>query len=303
MSLYSAVFGQVLKLFVFIILGFILTRKKILPEEAPLAFSKFLIWLCIPALSFKTFSANFTVQVVRSSGILFLVSGGMIALSYLVGMLMARLFSKDGYTRNVITYSVTVPNTGYFGNVLIIALLGDVWQMRFQFFNLLLIMFSYTEGYRLMLGRKISLKSFVNPMFIAMLAGMAAGLMKLDVPEVAYDILTSLVNCLGPVSMVSAGCVIARYSLKKILSEKLVYITVFIRMIIMPSLALWLRSLGIIPVEYAMLLVLQQCLPTGLNSVVYPVSVGRDSSLGAGMVCVSSVLAILTVPFFYSFVL
>ncbi len=103
--------------------------------------------------------------------------------------------------------------------------------------------------------------------------------------------------------MVSAGCVIARYSLKKILSEKLVYITVFIRMIIMPAIALWLRSLGIIPVEYAMLLVLQQCLPTGLNSVVYPVSVGRDSSLGAGMVCVSSVLAILTVPFFYSFVL
>ena len=301
--LYSAVFGQVLKLFVFLLLGFVLTRKKILPEQTPLAFSKFLIWMCIPALSFKTFSANFTLDILRSSGALFMLTAAMLAASYLVGMLTGRFFSKDGYVRNVITYSVTVPNTGYFGNVLIIAVLGDLWQMKFQFFNFLLIIFSYTEGYRLMLGRRISLKSFINPMVIAMLAGMAFGLLNIKVPDAAYDILTSLVGCLGPVSMVSAGCVIAQYSLKKILTEKLVYITVFVRMIVMPLIAVGLRALGFIPAELAMLLVMQQCLPTGLNSIVFPSSIGKDSSLGAGMVCVSSLLAVVTVPLFFSLVL
>jgi predicted permease len=45
-----------------------------------------------------------------------------------------------------------------------------------------------------------------------------------------------------------------------------------------------------------------QTMPTALNTVIFPASVGKDCNLGAGMACVSNILAIVLLPLsFYLF--
>ena len=121
-------------------------------------------------------------------------------------------------------------------------------------------------------------------------------------PAFLLDALSGLSGCMGPVSMILAGCVIATFDPKKILLLKDVYIIVAVRMLLMPALAFALGKLLNLPPKYFFLLVVFHCLPAGLNTVVYPSTIGKDSSLGAGLAVISNLVAIITVPLFFSFV-
>ena len=294
--------SQVVKLFLFMIIGYILAKKDILPAEAPKVLSKLLVWACCPALYFRTFASQFTPDKLSSSALTFLVSILSLFVSYLIALLLGKVFMKDQYSRNVLTYSVCVPNYGYMGNVLILALLGESVLIEYQIFVLPVTVFMITIGYSLLLDRKANLKSLLNPMLIATCAGILLGLLHIPLPAFFLDALSGLSGCMGPISMILAGCVIAEFDLKKILLVKDVYLIVAIRMLLMPALAFVFGKLLHIPHEYFFLLVAFHCLPAGLNTVVYPSTIGKDSSLGAGLAVISNIVAIITVPLFFSFV-
>ena len=294
--------SQVVKLFLFMILGYILAKKDILPKESPKVLSKLLVWACCPALYFRTFASQFTPDKLSSSAITILVSIISLFISYLIALLLGKVFIKDQYTRNVLTYSVCVPNYGYMGNVLILALLGEAVLVEFQIFVLPVTIFMITIGYSLLLDRKANFKSLLNPMLIAAFAGIVLGLFRIPLPAFLLDALSGLSGCMGPVSMILAGCVIATFDLKKILLLKDVYFIVAVRMLLMPALAFALGKLLYLPQKYFFLLVVFHCLPAGLNTVVYPSTIGKDSSLGAGLAVISNLVAIITVPLFFSFV-
>ena len=294
--------SQVVKLFLFMILGYILAKKGILPRESPKVLSKLLVWACCPALYFRTFASQFTPDKLSYSARTILVSVISLLISYLIALLLGKLLIKDPYNRNVLTYSVCVPNYGYMGNVLVLALLGESVLIEFQIFVLPVTVFMITIGYSLLLGRKTNLKSLLNPMLIAACAGIVLGLLRIPLPVFLLDALSGLSGCMGPVSMILAGCVIATFDLIKILLMKDVYLIVAIRMLLMPALAFVLGKVLNIPQGYFFLLVVFHCLPAGLNTVVYPSTIGKDSSLGAGLAVVSNIAAIITVPLFFNFV-
>ena len=292
---------QVVKLFLFMLLGYVLSVKKILPKETPKCFSMFLVWLACPALYIYTFATQFSPQMLSESARLIGISLICLAAALLLSILLKRAVSKDAYSQAVFTYSVCVPNFGYVGNVLVLALLGETALMKYQIFVMPVTVFMVTRGYAMLLERKTGIKGLLNPMIIAMLAGMTIGLLQIKLPQFVLETLVSASDCMGPVSMTLAGCVIAGFDLKKILSLKEIYITVGIKMIAMPALVILLSRVITMPAEYLSLLLLFQTLPVGLNSVVYPSTIGKDCSFGAGLAVISNVAALITIPLFLAY--
>jgi len=102
--------------------------------------------------------------------------------------------------------------------------------------------------------------------------------------------------------MILSGCVIAGFDLKEVLGQKRVYLTVAIKMVLMPMLVVIAGKFINIPTEYLYLVLLFQAVPAGLNSIVYPSTIGKDCSFGAGLAVVSNVAALITIPVFVAMI-
>lgn len=301
--MFILVLEQVIKFFCFMMLGFIFRKTGLLSADTTKVLSKLEVNLFLPAVIFNSFSQNFTVANLKLNFLLIIVSVCVVIISIIISTILARFFTKDAYQRKVVTYAMVVPNVSYVGIPLIMSLYGNDAVMRVLIFMLPNMMYTSTEGYRLLLDKKNrSFTSLLNMQIFAILFGILFGLFNLKIPSLVTEVITGCSNCLSPIAMILTGCVIAEFSIKKILSSLLVYKVVFARMIILPLIFISLaKFINLLP-EIIFAIVAVQTMPTALNTVIFPASVGKDCNLGAGMACVSNILAIVLLPLsFYIF--
>ena len=288
---------QVAKLFTFLLIGYVLTKIKAIPEKATAVLSKAVINCFMPCLMFTTFCSEFTLQTFRVEWRMMLASLIICIAEILVCTLIGRHLSRDHYAQNIAVYSLAVPNNGYVGVPIILSLFGAAAVMRMQIFLIPLLIYAYTEGARLLLDKdKISFRGILNAPFLATLLGMVFGMLQIPVVPLAREVLDSCAACMSPCAMLLAGCAIAEFRIRDILSDPLLYIVVALRMIAIPAVIILVCRLIGLSDDIMILVVAVFAMPTGLNTVVYPSSIGRDCRLGAGMACVSNALALLTVP-------
>lgn len=295
--MFSITLYQVAKLFLFMLIGWVLTKTKVLPRTAPAILSKLEIWLFIPSLVFTTFSSQLTVAVLKENASLFLVSVAVFLLTILIGTPIGKLLGHEPYQKNLCVYSINVPNTSFVGTPLVLAMFGSDALMRFLLFTIPLSVYTYSEGFRMLLNKKgFSLKNFLNPPFLVLLIGAAFGLIGIPVPKLGQDILGGLSNCLAPVAMILAGASIADFKFREILGDWRIYPVVAVRMIAIPVLMLLLGKVIGLSSDNMLMMAATLAMPTGLNTVVLPASIGEDCKFGAGACCVSNTLAILSIP-------
>ena len=292
---------QVSKLFLFLILGFFLNSAKLLPDQTQTVLSRLLYYCFLPCLLFSTFSARFTVQTFRLYLPLLGLSICLMAVNLLYGTLSARLITKDPYDQGICRYSIIVPNTGYVGTALVLSLFGKETLMLMHIFCIPLAFYTYSEGVRTLLGKqKFQLRAFLNPILIAIFVGMIFGLLSLQLPEILAVAIDDCSACLAPVSMILTGFTIGEYRLGHILRDRRIYAVVALRMIVAPLLLLAVGRFLQLSAEQMLYIGAVYTMPTGLNTVVIPSSIGKDPSLGAGLACVSDLLALVTIPLFFS---
>lgn len=292
---------QVVKLLLFLLIGFALHQQHVLPENTPAVLSKLLYYCLLPSLLFSSFFDNFTLHTLQTQLPLLSVSACILVITIFFTSFLAYIISPDPYDRGICRYSMIVPNTGYVGTALVLALFGSDSLMRMHLFCIPLSLFTYSEGIRTLRGGgKMSLRGFINPILFAILLGMVCGLFEFSLPTVITETLAGCGSCLSPIAMILTGFTIAQYRLDTILRDWRVYTVVGIRMVIMPLLLLVVGRLLNLSAEIMLNIGVVYTMPTGLNTVIVPASVGRNAKLGTGMACVSNMLSLVTIPLFFS---
>lgn len=294
-------FQQVLKLFTFMAIGFALNKFHKVPNLTTYVLSQLEVNCLIPCLSFRTFSTNFTPEKLSSVPQLMLVSIICLPLMWLLAIFVGRRISKDHYTQNVAIYSMSVPNTGYVGTPLILSMYGGEMLMHYSLFAIPLSIYTYTAGMQELLDqKKVQVKNFFSMPMIAIYLGMLFGLLRIPVTGLFKDVIDGCANCMSPLAMLLTGCVIAEFDFRKLLGDWHVYAVVALRMIVTPLIFCTIGYFLHLPRTIMIVMVGILAMPTGLNTVIFPASVGKDCHLGAGMACVSNTLAVLTVPLLFS---
>lgn len=305
----NVVLNQVAALFVFAIIGYILAKANIVNKAHSKILSVLGVYVFMPAKFFKTFAANFTPHYISTKYVYWIISLIILFLLVLISKQAAKLFSKDKYERNVFQYTITIPNFGYMGYVLAEAIYGSSVLTNVMMLGLPISVYTNTEGYRMLTGTGgFSLKKIFNPMFVATVVGCIWGYFGLQIPELAHTVLDSASGCAGAVSMLLMGIVIAEYKLFSVITDFRVYITVLIRLFVVPGLvggALFVvmpfwgfsaestREL----VRYSLMIF---AMPCGLNTIVFPKLVGKDCKLGAGFALISVAASLISIPFWLS---
>lgn len=301
--------NQIIFLFGFIIIGYILAKIKVLPETSATVLSRLENNVFIPALVAGTFIENFTVERIGSAS-------GLLGISFLIGLivipfaiLVSNLITKDNYLRKIYTYGLSFSNFGFMGNAVVMNLFPDIF-FEYLIFTLPLWTLIYLWGVpRLLMADtekkqtfKESLKSFINPMFIAMILGMIIGLLKINLPSWLVSLINTSGDCMSPVAMILTGVVVSNISFKKTFSDIRTYIVALVRLIVIPAIFILIAKLFIIPENIYICALCSLAMPLGLNTIVIPSAYGKDTSVAAAMAVISHLFAVITIPVIFSMI-
>ena len=107
---FSTTLNQMLMFFSVMILGFILIRTKVVPENADVSLSKVLTNVINPALILKTFASNFNISTLIDKSQIFLWGIGLLFVLIFLGTALGNLFADNRYRKYLYTYSFIIPN-------------------------------------------------------------------------------------------------------------------------------------------------------------------------------------------------
>lgn len=309
MSVFATTLNQIAFLFGFIVIGYILVKLKVLPENSAAVLSKLENTIFIPALVMGTFIENFTIERIGAAWKLLSVSFIIACIAIPFAILVSKLVTKDKYIQKIYTYGLSFSNFGFMGNAVVSSLFPDVF-FEYLIFTLPLWILIYLWGVpRLLIADsgkkqtfKESLKSFINPMFIAMLIGMVIGLLNINLPKWIVSLIDVSGDCMSPVAMILTGVVVSSISLKKTFLNVRIYIVSTIRLIIMPALFIAVASFFKIPETTYICALCSLAMPLGLNTIVIPSAFGKDTTVAAGMAVISHLLSCITIPLIFSII-
>ena len=314
MDVFFLTLSQMLKMFTFIMVGYVLKKGKILPQSSELALSRLETFFFVPALCIYSWMENCTPKTLRENSVLILY--GLVIIIFAIGLayLLCGIFVRKAdteeaeYERNIYKYALTFGNYGYMGYFIVLGVWGNEMFFKYSMFTLCIGLACTSWGMAILIPKKYgnsSLESVVKRVFtppvIGITIGMVAGLLNVKefVPDFLMSVLSDASDCMGPVAMVLAGFVIGGYDIKELFSNKKVYAASAMRLILIPAgLMVLLKILGISD-EIMALVLIAYATPPGLNIIVYPAAYGGETHTGASMTMIASMLSIITIPIMY----
>ena len=222
---------------------------------------------------------------------------------------LKKLVIKDKYIQRIYTYSLSFANFGFMGNAVVSKMFPDIF-FEYLIFTLPLWVFIYLWGVpRLLMAEaekkqtfKESLKAFVNPMFIAMIIGMVIGFAEIPVPQWISSLVSVSGDCMSPIAMILTGIVVSTISLKQTFTNVRTYIISIIRLIIIPLVFIGIASFFEMSEATYICALCSLAMPLGLNTVVIPSGLGKDTTVAAGMAVISHLMSVVTIPLIFMFI-
>lgn len=305
-EVFSATLNQMISFFIIMVIGYIIKKAGNVNDKFDNAASQLQSNVIMPALTFQTFYNNFKLDTLKSNALIFVVGLVTILISNALATVLAKLFGgKDRYQRNIYTYSFSTANFGYMGYSVVGAVFGEKALATMMVFCIPFSMFVYSIGTAILNPNnpKISLKSLKIPVFYAMIIGAVFGLLNVPLPKVILSTAGSLGNCMGPLAMLIAGFVIARYNLKDLFTFKKVYLASLIRLIAIPAAVAFIMKMLKLDTNIIIAAMGATAMPLGLNTVVFPAAFGGDTRTGASMALISNLLGIITIPIMFAIIM
>ncbi len=316
MDIFFLTLTQMLMMFTFILIGFLLKKAKILPEPSYLTMSRLETYVFVPALTLYNWMANCTIDTLKenSSTILYGLIIVLLAIAASYGLCRIFVPKTNGdpsleYSRNIYKYAMTFGNYGFMGNFIVLGVWGSEGLFKYLMFTFCVGLLCSSWGLFILIPKEKSgkhsfisvLKRLLTPPMIALFIGLICGLLNVKdyVPTFFANALSNASNCMGPVAMLLAGFVIGGYDLKELLTNKKVYGATFLRLIVLPAIiVLILKAFGVND-EITTLALIAFGTPLGLNTIVYPAAYGGETKTGASMAMISHTLSVITIPVMY----
>lgn len=302
MVLFNATLNQMLLMFLFLFIGYMLKKLNKLPDNAHIVLSKVENYIFIPSLTLYTFMTNCTVENLAAKWVYIVFCIGIVLAGMVIGRFLAPLFAKEASVQNVYKYNFVIANFGFVGNVLVEALFGSAALFDYMLFTLPLQVFIYTVGCVWLIPsvKKFSFKSLLNPMFGSVLVGALIGLTGIKLPGFVETAVSSAKSCMSPVAMIISGFVVGSYGLKSLLVKKHVYVMTILRLIVIPIAYYYVLKLCGAPSDILFLTLAAFAMPLGLNPIIIPAAYGGDTTEAASMVLISHIVALITIPIVFA---
>ncbi len=290
---------QVGILFMLIAVGFILTKSRMLGEQGTKQITNLVLYFVTPAVILNAFiggKVEHTPENIKKLGIAVIAAIIAHALAFFIGTLFFRNHDRQS---NLNICIVMCSNCGFMSLPLAQAVLGAegvfIATVYVGIYNIVL----WTLGVRLISGTSISLKRAIfNPGVLSAVAGIVLFLCGVNLSgiELIMQPMQHLSNLNTPLPMIVIGYYLANTSLKLRKGDGPMMMTVLLRLVVAPVVAmLALRLIGITGITLTGS-VLSACAPAAVSAMMLAASFGGDAESISRTVSVSHVFSIITMP-------
>ena len=288
------IFKQTVIMFLYMAVGFGLFRARLITKEGSASMAHLLLYVVLPSVLIRSFQVDYSPEKARE----LLISIAVGALLLLAAMLLAHLLLR----KNAIDdFGAAFSNAGFMGFPLITALLGADAVFYAAGFVAMLNALQWTYGQYLLSGARADLslkKIFGSPLVLSLMLGLALFFLRVKLPPLLGSAVSALSGMNAPLAMVILGVYLAQMDVKKALGSREIYLASAVRLILIPLVSLALLYLLFPGLSYAMktAIYIAAMAPVGSNVAVYAQKQGKDYSYAVGLVCISTVLSIVTMP-------
>ena len=292
----GVVAGSVLTLFLLMAVGFFFGKRGLLSKGTLKEMSTLLLYVVCPIIMVNTFLAREPdVETLRE----LLISGAILVGTYVLNILfIAPWFRKQGEDRGVLRFAAIYGNTGFMGIPLIQAVLGEAGMIPTVVSLAVFNIFAWTHGISLVGGRGQSSlkKALVNPGVIGFVLALGLFLLRVRLPAPVSSALSFVGNLNTPLAMLVIGGQMAAVDFRSLFGDWRLYAVSALKLLVIPLITmLVMLPFGLDRVTFTAIAILAGCPVAGVTSLFCERN-GRDTSLAARLVTVSTILCIVTLP-------
>ncbi|KMM39074.1 AEC family transporter [Guptibacillus hwajinpoensis] len=256
------------------------------------------IYFVVPGFIFlKLYETAFSLSLFLSVLWFFLI---LIIVLYFISAGISRLFRYSKSVRATFTNSILFYNSGNYGvpvNDLVFK--HDPFAMSIQVIILTfqnILTFSWgIFALKTVEGNKLSavVGYFKMPVLYAMILGIGFNLLNVDVPEFVLIPANYIADAMVALALVTLGAQVAQLRFAKNLS--VVYVSLILRLIMGPAIALAIIYLLSLDGVIAKALLISSAMPTAVNSAIIAQEYENEPELAAQIVLASTVFSMVTV--------
>ena len=291
---------QIAELFIMIFMGFAIVKAGIVKDEESKVLSKIVLYLVIPCVIVNAFQVDYTAQTVKGLMIAFVASVILQIILLIIVAVMGKVLSLN----EVEVASVYYSNSGNLIVPIVTFILGKEWVLYGCVFMSVQLVFLWTHCKKI-ISRERSYdwkKIVLNINMISIAVGVVLFFTRIRLPEVIDNTIGAVGNMIGPASMIVTGMLFAGMNLKQIFANKRVYFVSFLRMLVVPLIALVLikgSRLANLSADAPkiMLIVFLAVITPSASTVTQMCQVyGNDSKYASAINVVTTLSAIITMP-------
>jgi predicted permease len=304
----SIIINQIAVLSILVIIGIIGSRVKVITPTSKDFLAKLIFNITLPSMLLTNFSRiDLTPRLLSNSLQILLLSAIVLLFMLFVGWLTSRIMGLKGGAASIFRVHSMLGNIIYLGLPVISALFGTEGLLYGSIFTLVSNMLMWTVGVASISsdGHVLSGKNLVrifNINTLAITTGFILFLFSVKLPRIILDSVGALGGTNTYLSMIYIGAVLYFANVRKMISNRAVYMLSLNRLIIVPLVILVIfitvNSLfpGLIDREVISVLVMQSAMPCMVNVVIMVNILGEDDSIATANVFVSTLLSIITLP-------
>lgn len=294
MHIVNLLLHQNIIMFVYLLIGYGLYRRKLITAQGSGEIGKVLLYVIMPVAIVKSYMKEYSGELLTGFLISLSAAFGALLLSMLISALVFRRKST------VRQFGAAFSNAGFIGIPLVQMTLGEEAVFYVASFVALLNILQWTYGVFIITGDKtqVSLKKIItNPIVISFIVGLLLFFLPIEIPETLTGVIGTLAAMNGPLAMIILGAYLAQVRLKELFTDKLAYLCTAVRLIVIPMLTIAIFL--VVPDKYGTIrlaVMLAAAAPVGSNVAIFAQLFHKEYTDAVKDVCLSTLFSILTMP-------
>lgn len=294
------VFQTMLKLFLLLILGFVLFKCHIFDEYTNKKISALIVNVASPMLIISSIAG---VEGSNKSIVFLMIGAGILMyIGFIIlGKIINRIFPFPKKDWPVYECMVVFANTGFMGYPVLLDVFGQeavfyasLIHMAFNFFVYTYAIMCLTKGDDSEF--KLNFKQLLTPGIILIFVGIFIYLFDIQLPSVLMDTINSVSSLTAPLSMMMIGSSLAVYPIKDSFTDWRSYVFAFVRLMIVPFVTMIMCRLLHIDAYYANITIITNAMPVGSMVLMLATQYNANVKIVTRNIVVSTLLSVITIP-------
>ena len=299
-----SILKSLIMIFIMILPGVIFRKFTPMTMKNCDGINSFVVNLAWPCLVIDAMQIEFSMKILGDSLYIMVLCLILFAVLFVISFPFAKLIRLTKTKQYLTIFMLLFGNTGFIGIPVIKALYGTEALFYAAIMELVNDILLFTVGIaciQLSAGSevKIRAKDLMSPGLIGVLVGLLLFLCRIEIPAVIALPIETIGTCTTPLAMFIIGFQLGGLSLKEILGDMQVYAVCFVKLIIVPLIALlmvkvWVGDIGLLEKVF----ILDFAMPVASAAAIYSQAYRGEQSFATKSVLLSTVISIVTISIF-----